>query len=166
MKLTLVDQQNDIDNASASDIQTTVASMKKGDAIVLNDTAKGDRYFMQALCLDDKDGDVFNVEFCDGGDVASMKAVRGIDRLRTEALLQEYLKSDDSYKQLKWEPAVVQSRGEMWRVWLNLAVAAILTIVGIAMIISGEVGSGLMVTLFFGFCVAFCIFWLKMNSDK
>ncbi len=166
MKLTLVDQQKDIDNASASDIKTTVTSMKEGDAIILNDIAKGDRYFMQALCLDDKDGGVFNVEFCDGGGVASMKAVRGIDRVQTEALLQKYLKSDDSYKQLKWEPAVVKPRGKTWRVWLNLAVTAILTIVGITMIISGEVGSGLMVTLFFGFCAAICIFWLKMNSDK
>lgn len=166
MKLTLVDQQKDIDNVSAGDIKTTVASMKKGDAIVLNDIAKGDRYFMQALCLDGKDDGVFNVEFCDGGSVASMKAVRDIDRLQTEALLQKYLKSDDSYKQRKWESAVVQSRGKTWRAWLNLAATAALAIVGIAMIISGEVVSGLMVTLFFGFCAAFSIFWLKMNRDK
>lgn len=167
MKLTLVNQRKDINDASVSDIKAAVADMQKGDAIILNDTAKGDRYFMQALCLDDKDGGgVFNVEFCDGGSVASMKAVRGIDRLQTEALLQKYLKADDSYKQLEWEPAAVRPRGVVWRVWSNLIITAILTVIGIAMIVNGEVISGLAVVLFFGFCTAFCIFWLKMNRDK
>lgn len=166
MKLTLVNQQKDINDPSTDDIKTVISEMKKGDSVILDDVAKGDRYFMQALYLDDTEGGVFDVELSAGGGTTAMKTIKSIDRSQTEVLLQKYLKHDDSYKMLGWQPLFPKLRGLPWKVIWNLLITALLTLIGIGMIISGEVASGIAVTVFFGLCAAFCIFWLKMNTGR